>query len=62
MDRSNPLIRLEVCLVGACIAAATVGYVLSVPNLELVGILGACIAFGLLIARAYGGSPPSGRG
>jgi hypothetical protein len=52
MTPSTGLLRLELILAGMSAVAATVGYVLAIPNLELIGILGTCISLGVLIARA----------
>lgn len=49
------LLHLEIGLVGAGIVAASVGYLVDVSSLEFCGILVACIAFGILIARAMSG-------
>lgn len=54
MHSSSHLLQLEAALVGTGIAAATAGYLLSIAVLEFFGILGGCIAFGILIARAFG--------
>jgi hypothetical protein len=49
----GPLIRFEAGLAGLGIAGAIAGYLLDVAFLAFFGIVGACIAFGLLIARAF---------
>jgi hypothetical protein len=50
--------RLELLLAAASIVSAALGFELGCKVLDFIGILGACVSFGLLIGQALE-APPS---